>query len=552
MKKKLFFSALGIVVSSFSFGQIIESFDRIPLDSNSYKIASSPSDTLYSNIVTVTSSYDTNYGYWLGGFAISNVTDSTTSGYANLYGTKGYKGYKGTVNYLVGQQNARLPYHKKQYGFYTNKLKGFYINNSTYAYNSMRDGDGFSKKFGGATGNDPDYFLLTVKGYANGVPLGDSVDFYLSDYRFANNTQDYIVKDWTYVDVTSLSQADELEFVLTSSDMGMYGMNTPAFFCLDQLIFEDHLAATNAQNTFDDIINVTDSVKDNFYYPGYFNSNGITFDNNYDTTWNFLQSGWAVSSMRDTITQGFSNMYSAITGSGKLSDVYGVTFEKGNITTHLSEITGFYITNSAYTYYSMLNGDNFAKKFGGTSGNDPDYFKIIITRKATNNNPAKSMDFYLADYRFNNNEQDYIIKDWVWVDLSPLAFADDTSGAGLLSNADYEISFAGSDTGAYGLNTPKFACIDGIVTTQTLTSIKTFTTQTPIQISLYPNPAKDYIQLVSKETTFNQVNIYDVKGQLIKTFYNTNKFDINDIASGIYVIQAQGTNNNYSLKFIKQ
>jgi hypothetical protein len=34
----------------------------------------------------------------------------------------------------------------------------------TYAALSMRDGDGFAKQFGGASGDDPDYFLLTITG----------------------------------------------------------------------------------------------------------------------------------------------------------------------------------------------------------------------------------------------------------------------------------------------------------------------------------------------------------------------------------------------------
>jgi hypothetical protein len=29
----------------------------------------------------------------------------------------------------------------------------------------------------------------------------------------------------------------------------------------------------------------------------------------------------------------------------------------------------------------MLNGDSFAKKFGGASGNDPDFFKLTIIGK---------------------------------------------------------------------------------------------------------------------------------------------------------------------------
>ena len=62
----------------------------------------------------------------------------------------------------------------------------------------------------------------------------DSVDFYLADYRFADNSEDYIVKDWTFVSLEALGDVDSLLFSLTSTDNdSMFGMNTPAYFCMD-------------------------------------------------------------------------------------------------------------------------------------------------------------------------------------------------------------------------------------------------------------------------------------------------------------------------------
>ena len=61
----------------------------------------------------------------------------------------------------------------------------------------------------------------------------DSINVYLADYQFSDNSLDYIIKDWTWVDLTSLGASDSLSFSLSSSDNGMFGMNTPAYFCLD-------------------------------------------------------------------------------------------------------------------------------------------------------------------------------------------------------------------------------------------------------------------------------------------------------------------------------
>ena len=63
----------------------------------------------------------------------------------------------------------------------------------------------------------------------------ESVDFYLADYRFVNNADDFIVSNWTYANLTDLGVVDTLQFSLASSDVGDLGMNTPAYFAMDSL-----------------------------------------------------------------------------------------------------------------------------------------------------------------------------------------------------------------------------------------------------------------------------------------------------------------------------
>ena len=98
-------------------------------------------------------------------------------------------------------------------------VPGFFINNSVYAVNSMCNGDGFAKKFG-----NTDWFKLTIVG-VNGAN-STSVDFYLAqDGKYVNQ--------WTYVDLSSLGTIEAVTFTMSSTDMGGYGMNTPAYFCMD-------------------------------------------------------------------------------------------------------------------------------------------------------------------------------------------------------------------------------------------------------------------------------------------------------------------------------
>src|SRR5690606_16841503 len=107
------------------------------------------------------------------------------------------------------------------------------ITNSTYAYESMKQGDAFAKKFGGVGGNDEDWFKVTVHSYFQGM-ASDSLDIYLADFRFADNSKDYIMDTWNFYNTPSYL-ADSLVFIVSSSDTGSFGMNTPAYFCLDNI-----------------------------------------------------------------------------------------------------------------------------------------------------------------------------------------------------------------------------------------------------------------------------------------------------------------------------
>lgn len=181
--------------------------------------------------------YDTSWGgFWSHGFSYSNITDSVTSGPSNQYAAKAAGGYNGSPNYVVvnGSSNmlSLLPAPMPLSGS-TRVLQGCYVTNSTYAYNSMRDGDAIGKKFGGASGTEPDWFKLTVRGFANGVFTANSVEFYLADFRDTALANHYIVHDWQWLDLSPLGAVDSVKFELSSSDVGQWGMNTPAYFCMD-------------------------------------------------------------------------------------------------------------------------------------------------------------------------------------------------------------------------------------------------------------------------------------------------------------------------------
>jgi hypothetical protein len=180
-----------------------------------------------------------------------------------------------------------------------------------------------------------------------------------------------------------------------------------------------------------------------------------TFNGTFNNTFSFgcCWDGWSVSNHGDTATPGFGNQYSSITGGGfGGGGQFGVAFtDSANITlASATSITGTYLTNTTYSALSMLNGDSFAKQFGGASGTDEDWFSVTIEGRLSGA-ATSSVEFLLADYRFANSIDDYIIDEWTWVDLSSLGLVDELS-----------FSFASSDVGNFGVNTPSYVAVDFI------------------------------------------------------------------------------------------
>ena len=180
-------------------------------------------------------SYSPAFGSW-SGWSYSNQTDVTTPGFLNQYsaynlpsgGGDDSPNYGAADNFQLGDAMVLLPD-----GTTPASVR---VTNTTYAALSMRDGDMFAKKFGGPDGTDADFFVLTIHGLdASGAATG-SMNFFLADYRFQDPNRNYIVSSWTTVDLTPLGGASVLAFELTSSDIGPFGMNTPAYFAIDNLV----------------------------------------------------------------------------------------------------------------------------------------------------------------------------------------------------------------------------------------------------------------------------------------------------------------------------
>jgi len=211
----------------------ISDFSELSLPSESYWNGSDGSGGFSSGLSFFPNDYDQEWQFW-SGWAYSNQTDNTTPGWLNQYSAYTGSAHDDSasdiyaISYVSGSSEISIDSQSKH------QIAGVYVTNSTYAALSMLYGDAYAKKFGGMSGNDPDWFLLSVWGTADG-DLTDTVAFYLADYRFEDNSQDYIVDTWEWVELSSLGKIDNLVFSLSSSDVGDWGMNTPAYFALDML-----------------------------------------------------------------------------------------------------------------------------------------------------------------------------------------------------------------------------------------------------------------------------------------------------------------------------
>lgn len=187
---------------------------------------------------------------------------------------------------------------------------------------------------------------------------------------------------------------------------------------------------------------------------GFMSGNGW-FVNNYNTEWSSW-SGFSYTNHSDNETGDYTNMYSSVTGAGDdLSKVYSTYYYAGSADTLYfsipEKVTNISISNSTYAYMTMLYGDQFAKKFGGPDGTDPDWFLVKLTTLNEDLEAVIVYNIYLADFRSENNLLDYISNSWNRIDLSD---------AGFISGIVFQIE--SSDTGEYGINTPAFVCIDDI------------------------------------------------------------------------------------------
>ncbi len=216
MKTTLFFF-YALFATFFAYSQSIVDFEALQVPASGYFNGS----TQYTgNGSTQTINYSDNglnlfvnytdagsYDYW-SGFAYSNQTDLTTASYTNYsaYSPNG-GGTNNSSNYVIAYS-----YSGDEILFdNTVSISSLDITNAVCTYHYMNGSDGS----GIGTFEAGDFFKITITGVLADGTDGGTVNFYLADFTNGNN---YIIDDWTTVDLSSLGQIKGLKFQLSSSD----------------------------------------------------------------------------------------------------------------------------------------------------------------------------------------------------------------------------------------------------------------------------------------------------------------------------------------------
>lgn len=266
---------------------------------------------------------------------------------------------------------------------------------------------------------------------------------------------------------------------------------------------------------------------------GGFTSGGVFFENTYDSQWDYWSNGFIYSNSTDVTTAGYTNDYSAYTGIGANGSAnYAVNYN-GSIDFGTEKVLeSIAITNTTYAALSMLNGDSFGKQFGSPNNaqgnpdgtNGADWFRLLIIGKDAQSNVTDTVIFYLADYRFANSSEDYIVDSWETVDLTPLGEIQ-----------FLEFALESSDVGSFGINTPAYFALDNLkYGTASVNSLNLASQE------IYPNPTNGNLTVQSEAGT---IKVYSLTGELIleQTTNGTQQIDLSRAHAGTYLIETSSS-----------
>lgn len=529
--KKLFTGLLILAQSVAGFAQVTSTFENLPLDETGYWIGADGSGGFENGNAYFKNMND---GWWGSGFAYSNQTDVTTAGFENQYSVYTGSGVGHSEKFAIGKNYSII---KLLNSAKTVPVTGFYVANTTYAALDMQQGSQFSKVFGGDKGNDPDYFQLAITGYRNDAVISDTVKVKLADFTFSDNTKDYILDTWKWVDLRSLGVVDSLLFILTSTDTEAWGMNTPDYFAIDH--FNEPLYDAAVKNGGTEAISKESPLFKSWATTctvtrGYQNIavGGALANVGTDADGTLKAGENGVVSLGDNGVAILEFQYPVTNGEGPDFAIFENGFDSG--VNQFLELAFVEVSSDGINYvrFPAVSKTNSNVQTGSFAPTDA----ALIYNFAGKYVSGYGTPFDLDELKNNtlidvtNITHIKIIDVIGWVDLSIAT----TDSLGNPVNDPYPTAFgsSGFDLDAVGVINQ-----NGLAT-----SVRNASTQI---IRLYPNPSSNmfHISLLNQSYADEQLNVFDMNGVLIvnQTVAEKDLIDASSWNSGIYYVRVGNT-----------
>ncbi|MCH5175678.1 MAG: DUF4465 domain-containing protein [Prevotellaceae bacterium] len=211
---------------------MVADFENLYVPEQGYENGANLNGSFVSGSFEFTNFYSPEYGGFWGLFGYANSTSTTYKSLADQYNNVVGGGANDSENYLVAY--ASDWYGSCQIALKNNDeaavIPGCYITNSAYVEWAILNGDGITDNGQDKGFGNGDYLKLTVT-----ADNGNTLEYYLADYRSANADEHYYVNTWEWLDLTSLGEVKTLSFSMEGSKKGAWGLNTPTYFCLDDI-----------------------------------------------------------------------------------------------------------------------------------------------------------------------------------------------------------------------------------------------------------------------------------------------------------------------------
>ncbi|MFM9057885.1 MAG: DUF4465 domain-containing protein [Planctomycetaceae bacterium] len=177
----------------------------------------------FSNTNGIDLTYE--FPYWFG-FSFSKVVNTTDGVYTNQYASYPGGGYESSQYAVAYADYATITLP----GAAT--VAGFRIANTTYARSTMVSAD--PELFASPLQPPKGYFSVTATGLLGSGTTG-TAEFFLADFRGASPPG--VLGGWSWFPLGDLGTVDAVSFTFAGSDVGDYGLNTAAYFAMDDFTY---------------------------------------------------------------------------------------------------------------------------------------------------------------------------------------------------------------------------------------------------------------------------------------------------------------------------